>query len=298
MPDVPTINLCHGCVHDCVYCYARSYSQYPGRGRVAIYENLVDRLSDELARRRRRPVTVCFSSASDAFQGVPEVLDLAYRTMDLLMRWGVRVSILTKGLIPAPHMDLLAAHPRRATASVGLLTLNARVASALEPRAAPPRLRIEQAARLIERGVPTALRADPIIPGATDDEVTLDELLSAAAGAGVRYMSASVLFLRRPIADAIHDGIRDQVLRRAILERYRQRIPLPIHAERFVAWALPRHERQAIFNRLRRIASRHGIEVHTCGCKNPDLPFDDCSVNRGLDLPVVCRARQLELFAS
>ena len=116
-PDVPTINLAHGCLHGCVYCYARGYSQYPGRGRLALYENVVQRLEEELLRRRRRPHAVCLSSASDAFQPVPELLEACYRVGTAAGGGRVRF-VPDQGPIPRKHMDLLGRHSGRVLAHV------------------------------------------------------------------------------------------------------------------------------------------------------------------------------------
>lgn len=294
-PDVPTINLAHGCLHGCVYCYARGYSQYPGRGRLALYENVVQRLEEELLRRRRRPHAVCLSSASDAFQPVPELLEACYRVLELLLEAGVCVSFLTKGRIPRKHMDLLGRHSGRVLAHVGLLTLNQRMACILEPGAAAPPERLDQVGELIARGIRTGVRIDPIVPAATDDRRTLEELLDGAAAKGVREVSAGVLFLRRPIVQALSEGIPDEPLLRAILQRFEPRTTLRIHAERFAAWAAPRPVRETIFARLREIAGRHRIAVHICGCKNPDLPFESCGFSDRLARQAQV-GRQLTLF--
>ena len=77
LADVATINLTLGCAHACRYCYARGYSTYPGDGRVVLYSNTLDKLRQELARKRKRPQTVYFSPSCDLFQPVPQVLDSA-----------------------------------------------------------------------------------------------------------------------------------------------------------------------------------------------------------------------------
>ena len=61
LSTVPTINVTAGCLHGCLYCYAQSYSQFHGEGKVVVYENTLDMLRDELARRRTKPQAVYFS---------------------------------------------------------------------------------------------------------------------------------------------------------------------------------------------------------------------------------------------
>ena len=74
---VPTVNLTAGCAHECWYCYARGYLTHPGEGKVAFYTNTLQKLREELPRKRKKPAMVYFSPSSDPFQPVPEVLDMA-----------------------------------------------------------------------------------------------------------------------------------------------------------------------------------------------------------------------------
>ena len=179
LSKLPTINLTAGCAHECLYCYAHSYSQNPGQGRVTLYENTLDKLRDELPRKRKRPKSVYFSPSSDVFQPVPEVLDLAYDVFEYLFSSGIGVVFLTKGQIPDRHMSLLCANASLVQAGIGLTTLKAELLEIFEPRTAPPQLRLLQSETLVEAGVQTRIRLDPILPGLMDDVEGLEELLEA-----------------------------------------------------------------------------------------------------------------------
>ncbi len=112
LSKVATINLTRGCAHRCAYCYTRGYRSYPAEDTVGLYVNTAAKLSDELDRKRRLPRLVYFSPSSDLFQPVPEVLDLAFEVLEILLQRGVAVAFLTKGAIPGRHMRLLTANPR------------------------------------------------------------------------------------------------------------------------------------------------------------------------------------------
>jgi hypothetical protein len=144
---MPTVNLTSGCAHGCLYCYARGYNMFPGEGRVVVYANTFEKLKAELPRKRKRPAAVYFSPSTDAFQPLPEVLDLGYRCMEHLLESGVGVAILTKGLIPERHMRLFEAHAALVQAQIDVATLDAEAQKAFEPGAAAPAARVAQAAR-------------------------------------------------------------------------------------------------------------------------------------------------------
>ena len=123
LADVATINLTLGCAHSCRYCYARGYSTYPGDGRVVLYNNTLEKLRQELSRKRKRPHAVYFSPSCDLFQPVPQVLKLGYQVLDYLLQEGIGVSFLTKGMIPPEHFALLCRHAAQVRAQIGITTL-------------------------------------------------------------------------------------------------------------------------------------------------------------------------------
>ena len=58
LSKISTINITTGCFHNCIYCYTKGYSQYPGDGKVILFSNTAEKLSEELARKRKKPQAV------------------------------------------------------------------------------------------------------------------------------------------------------------------------------------------------------------------------------------------------
>jgi DNA repair photolyase len=303
MAGMPTVNLTAGCAHQCLYCYARGYRCYPGPGRVLLYGNLLEKLRCELDRRRRKPPAIHFSPASDLFQPVPEVLDLAYDVLELLLGRGIGVVLLTKGRIPKRHMDLLLAHAPLVRVEIGIITPERRLARLVEPGAASPKTRLRQIRELLAHGVATRARLDPILPGATDDPDALHALCAALAAVGVRELSASTLFLRPAVLGSLRNGLgRSRRLRR-LLAAFEQGKRLVLPARPGFAGcpspvlALPAARRRRIYDWLTAIAAQYAIAVHVCGCKNPDLAAGSCNFAAHWTPPPAAK-RQLALFAS
>jgi len=276
---VPTVNFTAGCAHQCRYCYARGYRTHPGEGKVRFYTNTLAKLREELGRKREKPVAMYFSPSSDPFQPLPEVLNMAYDVFRFLLESGIGVAFLSKGLIPERHRRLLAAHAPLVEGRIGLITLDPAVASAFEPGAAAPEVRLAQAAELIGAGIPVETRLDPILPGVTDGEECLGALCAALAGAGVRKIAASVLFLRPAVIGALRRHLKDQVMLKRLLDRFAGAEPLAIRAKQSRVRAIPTAERVEIIERLKSIAHRHGLEVLVCACKNPDISAGSCHIS-------------------
>jgi len=275
---MPTVNLTAGCAHGCLYCYARSYGQNPEQDRVEVYTNILEKLREELPRKRRRPSAVYFSPSSDVFQPVPEVLRLAYDIFDDLLRRRIRVSFLTKGRIPTRHMELLAAHAPLVHAGIGLTTLDSHVSGLFEPHAAPPKVRVAQIAALVRAGIGVQGRLDPILPGVTDDDQTLQDVFRTLADIGVRDAAVSTAFMRPAIARVLREQLPDRTMADRLLRHYGRGCRLTI-AGAGTGMVMPAATtRRAIYDRARRIAARHGVEVRVCACKNSDLARGSCHI--------------------
>ncbi|MHC5055365.1 MAG: SPL family radical SAM protein [Planctomycetota bacterium] len=291
---IATVNLTAGCAHGCLYCYARGYSCYPGEGRIKLYANALDKLRAELPRKRKRPTVVYFSPSSDPFQPVPEVLDLAYEVMRCLLESGVSVAFLSKGHLPERQMRLLESHAAQVRAGIGLISLDDDLLGVFEPRAASAGTRLRQAERLVEAGISTMVRVDPILPGVTDDGETFEQLCAAVSRTGVTEIAASMLYLRPAVAASLRHGIHDAETRRRLFACYRGGERIAIDARDSSAFGLSREARQAIYDRLSRIAAGHGLTVKVCACKNPDLASGSCGIAG--DWPRAEEGEQIDLL--
>jgi DNA repair photolyase len=275
---MPTINLTAGCLHSCAYCYIRSYRGYPGESTIILYENTLEKLQDELVRRRTKPQAVYFSPSSDLFQPAPEVLELAEAVLKLLFREGVGVAFLTKGHMPDDILRLLTEHAELVRAQVGIISLDEDIVQTFEPYAASPRRRLQQLEVLIAGGVPTEARLDPILPTLTDAPAAADRLFAALAQVGVKRAAAGVLFLRRAILQSLRRNVSDKEMLTSLLDAYRdgqqglmRGSPLPIQG-------LPPEVTREIFARMGGAARANGIELRVCACKSSDLARSSCNI--------------------
>jgi DNA repair photolyase len=277
LQQVATINLTAGCAHDCLYCYIRGYRNYPGESRVTLYANIAEKLRMELQRKRASVQAVYFSPSSDLFQPVPQVLDMAFQVLSLLFQAGIRVTFLTKGVIPGKHMQLLAEHAPLVCAEIGLISLDDSVLRLFEPAAARASRRLRQIGDLVGHQIKTEVRVDPIIPGFTDDESSLRNLFSAVAACGIKSVAASTLFLRPAITASLRRNLPPAQFAKLVsglsdVDR------MDIHAENSSVQSMSAESRRIIYDRVQSIAAESGIEAKICACKNPDLAKATCGI--------------------
>ncbi|MDO4583520.1 MAG: radical SAM protein [Planctomycetia bacterium] len=285
--EVATVNLAAGCAHGCVYCYTRGYSTFPGEGIVCLYQNLAERLKEELRRKRKLPKRVYFSPSSDLFQPFDELREAALEVLQILFNAGVEVAFLTKGVIPEPHFQLLERFSSLCFTQIGLITTDDRVRAIFEPDAASVAVRLAQIERLRTAGIPVTVRLDPILPEVTDSAETFDAICQATSRRGVQNLAASILFLRPGFASHLARHFSKcnvptdlRPCLDALLARFRSARPLAIHAGASQTSALPLLDRLAIFARLTTSATRNSQTIHLCTCKNPDLPADFFDVQK------------------
>ena len=192
-----TLNVTRGCEFMCTYCYARGYPEAPV-GEVHIYSNLAEKLAEELDNPRRRTVIhrVLFNTASDSFQTHPDILDVTFRTMKVLLERGIGFSFLTKGWIPNRFITLFSDYPKLIMGRIGLVSLSEQYRDLFEPGAASPVERLQNIERLLALGIKVEVRIDPIIPFFSDDETSINGLYEALAERHIHTVSINYLHLR------------------------------------------------------------------------------------------------------
>ncbi len=278
LKGIPIINITNGCAHRCLYCYARGFSSAPDKDTVIVYRNLKDILEHRLGKAKVLPQWVSFSTASDPFQPLDEVLEVSYSVMDLLLKAGIGLSILTKGRIPSEFISLFKDYNHKVRVRIGIVSLSKGYLSLFEPFAAPQEERLKNILALKKAGVDVSARLDPIIPFVTDSALALEELISVLALAGVNDIAISSLIMR-PFLYQQLKGIpkgdywrlvalfKDQPWQRVITSAKTRLPPLPY--------------RQRLYSLIKSISQRYLINCKVCGCKNPDLPWEQCISFKG-----------------
>ena len=167
------INPYIGCVHGCVYCYARFMKRFtdhkepwgtfldPKINGPAILKNQL--------KKRREPLkeTVFLSSVTDPYQPPEKKYQLTRKLLEVLLEYQVPISILTKSDVIMRDMDLLRQFDN-CTIGLSFCTLDDELAKRLEPRATTPERRHDALRALKEQGIYTYAFVSPYIPQLSD----------------------------------------------------------------------------------------------------------------------------------
>jgi DNA repair photolyase len=209
-PDVGfthSINPYRGCAHGCIYCYARPTHEYFGLSagldfetQIFVKEQAPELLRAELSAKKWQPTTLSISGVTDCYQPIERKLRLTRSCIEVLAEFGNPVGVITKNHGVTRDIDVLApmARKRQAVVMLSVTTLNADLASKMEPRTSAPRRRLDAIKMLTSAGIPVGVMVAPIIPGLTDHE--MPKILEAAAEAGAKF--AGWVPIRLPMAVA------------------------------------------------------------------------------------------------
>jgi DNA repair photolyase len=259
MPFTWTVNPYRGCAMGCRYCYATYTHEFMGITTPETFHSLVyvktggeDETARRLAVAVRNGERIALGSATDPYQPGEALAGVTRRFLELVARHrNVRLGIVTKGALVVRDLALLRKiHARSSlTVTVSLITPDAALARRLDPWAPPPEVRIEVMRRLIEEGLDAWLGLAPVLPGITDGEARLDELLGRVAAAGVRHMFTNVLFLRSPTREKFLRWLAAEFP--ALVEAYAH-----AYGERVYLRGRYRDRIEAL---IRRLEARHGF---------------------------------------
>ena len=294
LEGIPTLNITNGCLFQCTYCYARGYSQAPKGGEVYLYTNLPNLLEEELSKKRAFPQWVILNTSSDCFQSHPDILNVTYRVIEILLDYGIGISFLTKGTIPLRFFNLFGRSPEKIFSQIGIVSLSESYWKRYEPNTPSPEKRLENIQGFKEIGIIPEIRIDPIIPFVTDTETEAKRLFGRLSEMGIKKVTLSHLHLRPAI---------ERQLMRELSPLHQRLIESCFRTQEWKTMGsskktklLPKPIREKSYKRMKEMAESFGITALVCQCKNPDLKGDLCGSSRVKSVLSKRAPKQLPLF--
>ena len=220
-----TINPYRGCSHACVYCFARPTHDYLGLGigtdferKIVVKVNAVERLRAELRAPKWDGDHIAMGTNTDPYQHAEGKYHLTRGIVETLSGARNPFSILTKSTLILRDGALLAAARERTQVEVNFSigTLDRDVWKLTEPGTPPPDRRVDAVRRLTALGIPCGVLVAPVLPGLSDSEEQLREVVEACADAGAVSVNGVALHLRGPLREHYFDwlaGVRPDLLR-------------------------------------------------------------------------------------
>lgn len=134
---------------------------------------------------------VSISNSSDPYPKMEREKRLTRRCLEILSSSCCKIQVITKSSMVVRDVDLL----KRVSSMVALTltTENDDLARVLEPNAPSPSERLGALEKLIEEGISTSVRIDPIIPFVNDK---LERVVKKLASIGVKHITCSTYKVR------------------------------------------------------------------------------------------------------
>lgn len=224
-PDIPfsqSVNPYRGCEHGCSYCFARPSHAYlnlsPGldfETRLFAKTNAAEVLRRELARPGYVPQPIALGINTDAYQPIERRWRITRQLIELMLETRHPFSLITKNALVERDLDLLAPLAAMDLVHVhfSVTTLDNKLSSKLEPRAAAPHARLRAMKVLADAGVPVGVMFAPVIPWVNDAE--LEAVLEAARGHGAASAGYVLLRLPHEVAPLFRDWLAAHLPARA-----------------------------------------------------------------------------------
>ena len=256
LPFSWTINAYRGCSHACVYCFARTTHTYldmnAGRdfdSKIVVKVNAPEVLRKDLRAKKWTGEHIAMGTSTDPYQRAEGRYKLTQQIIETLLEFRNPFSILTKGTLILRDLDLLveASKAMEISTAFSIGTLDEEVWRTTEPGTPHPRKRIEAVARLNAAGIPCGVLIAPVLPGISDSEAQLREVVTAAIDAGATHVSPILLHLRPVVRDVYMAWLR---------ETYPDLVPR--YDEMYRKAYGPSHDRNALGRMVSGIVSGHG----------------------------------------
>nr|MDO8115249.1 radical SAM protein [Candidatus Sigynarchaeota archaeon] len=191
-----TINPYNGCEHDCIYCDGRSrkYNMHDDfEDTIYVKQGAAAMLDDRIRRSRSMlPDVTTMGGVCDAYQAGEKDYKVTLEILEVLLKHGFPVYLLTKSDLITRDIDVISAINQTAWAAVSftITTTDPAVARVLEPRASTPskRLAALKAFKDAHPEIQAGIAYMPIVPFLEDSDESIDQVLGSVKDAGGTFV--------------------------------------------------------------------------------------------------------------
>ena len=182
------MNLYRGCTHGCIYCDSRSKCYRMNHDFEDIEVKLkADELLEHTLRRKRTKGRIMAGALTDPYVPIEEELQITRRCLNQIERFDFGLAIQTKSNLIMRDIDILDKINRKTKCVVGITmtTYDEELCKKLEPNVCTTKERFSVLLALKERGIPTIVWMNPILPFINDDMDNVKGIMKYCIDAGV-----------------------------------------------------------------------------------------------------------------
>ena len=217
------------------------------------------------ARIQNKDEGIAIGTATDPYQPAERRFERTRAILEVFAgERGWHLGLITKSDLIVRDLDLLREIARRNVLSVHVTvtTVDEKLARLLEPRAPRPELRLQTVQKLRSAGVCVGVNPNPIMPGITDSDDSLDAVARAARNHGAMTFGGGALYLPGAAQKVFLPFLRSRVpaSRRALSRDLREQ-----HSSQPRLQGCPRRARPPHTRPLRTRGRGHRVPPRTLG---------------------------------
>ena len=183
------MNIYRGCSHGCIYCDSRSkcYHFTHSFEDIEVKQNAPELLEAALKSKRKKCM-IGTGAMSDPYMHCEEELRLTRRCLEIILRYGFGVTLLTKSDRILRDIDLLEKinGETKCVVQMTLTTFDDDLCKIIEPNVCNTKRRIQVLQEMQKRGIPTVVWLTPILPFINDTVENIQAILEECARVGVK----------------------------------------------------------------------------------------------------------------
>jgi len=197
-------NPYRGCVHSCLYCFARythSYLQLdPEREfetKIIVKNNASQILRKELSNPKWKRELVNLGSICDPYQPIERSKNITRDMLKEFRRHRNPLTIATKSDLITRDKDIIAdlSHETFVDVVISISSIKDEIRQEIEPRAPSTKKRLKAIATLRQQGIKVGVLLMPIVPFLNDSFEELDALYKAIAEVDTNFVIPGILYL-------------------------------------------------------------------------------------------------------
>lgn len=172
LPDSDyVINPYIGCMHGCIYCYAKFMKRFTNHDEewgkfVDVKINAPDLIKNN---KKYKNKSITLSSVTDPYQPIERKYELTRKILKKLINLQPELCVMTKSDLIVRDINVLREF-KNCVVGFSVSTLNDEIRKEIEPLASPVEKRIEALKKLKEEGLSTFLFISPMLPELTNFE--------------------------------------------------------------------------------------------------------------------------------
>ncbi|NHJ47887.1 MAG: radical SAM protein [Asgard group archaeon] len=200
-------NPYRGCLHSCIYCFARYTHSYlemdPEHDfdtTIIVKKNAAKILRKELSKPKWKKELVNLGSICDPYQPIEREQEITRAMLKEFRRFRNPITIATKSPLITRDIDIIAdmMSDTHVEVVISLSTLNEDLRRQIEPRTFSTIKRLQAVSKLRSSNIRVGVLLMPIIPYLNDSAEEIDALYKAISEAGANFVIHGLLYLIGP----------------------------------------------------------------------------------------------------